>query len=147
MKGRLRRRCVRACGPSGRATRSTPQPSSNPTAPCTRSAADQPLRSLAMSRFDDDYDFDSPDESEDTDPLIRDLRAKIIRLEAQLDQLKASIREQTEESAIIAAQLAELQAEFVRLQARRRRDENLRVLAWVLAVASLAMTVWAYLTM
>jgi uncharacterized protein involved in exopolysaccharide biosynthesis len=100
-----------------------------------------------MSRFDDDYDFDSPDESEDTDPLIRDLRAKIIRLEAQLDQLRASIREQTEESAIIAAQLAELQAEFVRLQARRRRDEKLLVLAWVLAVASLAMTVCAYLTM
>jgi septal ring factor EnvC (AmiA/AmiB activator) len=100
-----------------------------------------------MSRFDDDYDFDSPDESEDTDPLIRDLRAKIIRLEAQLDQLRASIREQTEESAIIAAQLAELQAEFVRLQARRRRDEKLLVLAWVLAVASLAMTVYSYLTM
>jgi len=98
-----------------------------------------------MSRFDDDYDFDSPDGSEDTDPLIRDLRAKIIRLEAQLDQLKASIREQTEESAIIAAQLAELQAEFVRLQARRRRDEKFLVLAWVLAVASLAMTVCAYL--
>jgi hypothetical protein len=100
-----------------------------------------------MSRFDDDYNFDSPDESEDTDPLIRDLRAKIIRLEAQLDQLKASVREQTEESAIIAAQLAELRAEFVRLQARRRRDEKLLVLAWVLAVASLAMTVWAYLAM
>jgi len=98
-----------------------------------------------MSRFDDDYD--SPDESEDTDPLIRDLRTKIIRLEAQLDQLKASIREQTEESAIIAAQLAELQVDVMRLQARRRRDEKLLILAWVLAVASLAMTVYAYLTM
>lgn len=100
-----------------------------------------------MSRFDDDSEFDSPDGSEDTDPLIRDLRAKIIRLEAQLDQLKASIREQTEESAIIAAQLAELQVEVVRLRARRRRDEKLLLLAGLLVVLSFALSLYAYLAM
>ena len=96
-----------------------------------------------MSRFDDEYD--SPDESEDTDPIIRELRAEIIRLEAQLDQLAASVRERAEEMAIISAQLAELQLQVARLEARRRRDERLLVVAWVLACASIGLTACTYL--
>lgn len=98
-----------------------------------------------MSRFDDDYD--SPDESEDTDPIIRELRTEIIRLEAHLDQLTASARERAEENALIQAQLVTLEARIVRLEARRRRDERLLVVAWVIAVASFVLSVYTYLTM
>lgn len=98
-----------------------------------------------MSRFDDDYD--SPDESEDTDPVIRELRAEIIRLEAQLDQLTANVRERVEKTAIIQAQLAELEVRIARLEARRRRDEKLLVVAWVIAGAALALSVYTYFTM
>ena len=98
-----------------------------------------------MSRFDDDYD--SPDESEDTDPVIRELRAEIIRLEAQLDQLTASVRERAEEAAIIQVQLAALEMRIARLEERRQRDEKLLLVAWTVALASLALSVYTYLTM
>jgi septal ring factor EnvC (AmiA/AmiB activator) len=97
-----------------------------------------------MSHNHDDYD--SPDESEGTDPIIRELRTEIIRLEAQLDQLTASIRERAEEAAVLQAQLVELEMRVERLEARRRRDERLLVLAWAFVVASLAMSVYTYLT-
>lgn len=97
-----------------------------------------------MSRYDD---YDSPDESEGTDPVIRELRAEIIRLEAQLDQVAANVRERTEEAAILEAQLVELEMRVERLEARRRRDEKLLVLAWLMVGASLAMSVYTYLTM
>ena len=90
-----------------------------------------------MSHFNDD--FDGPDESEDTDPTIRDLRAQIVRLEAQLDQLTASVRERAEEAAAIQAQLADLERRVSRLEARRRRDERLIVIAWFMVGASLAL--------
>jgi uncharacterized protein involved in exopolysaccharide biosynthesis len=90
-----------------------------------------------MSRYDDD--FDGPDESEDTDPIIRELRTEIVRLEAQLDQLTASVRERAEEAAVIQAQLVELERRVARLEARRRRDERLIVVAWLLVGASLAL--------
>jgi septal ring factor EnvC (AmiA/AmiB activator) len=98
-----------------------------------------------MSQYDDD--FDGPDESEDTDPTIRELRAEIVRLEAQLDQLAASVRERTEEFAVLQAQLMELQAHVTRLEARRRRDEQLLTLLFALAVLSLATTIYMALTM
>ena len=98
-----------------------------------------------MSRFNDDYD--SPDGSEDTDPIIRELRTEIVRLEAQLDQLTASDRERAEEVAVIRVQCGELEARIVRLEARRRRDERLLVAAWVIAVASFALSVYTYLAM
>ena len=97
-----------------------------------------------MSRYDDD--FEGPDESEDTDPTIRELRTEIIRLEAQLDQLTASLREQSAESALIRAQLVELEARVVRLEARRKRDEMLLVLAWLMVVAALALSLYSYFT-
>jgi hypothetical protein len=98
-----------------------------------------------MSRYDDDYDNDSRDESEDTDPTIRELRAEIIRLEAQLDQLTASVREQAEEAAIIQAKLIELEERVTRLEARRRRDEKLIIFVFALAVVSLVSAIYAYL--
>ena len=97
-----------------------------------------------MSRYDDEYD--SPDESEDTDPVIRELRTEIVRLEAQLDQLLASVRERAEEEAEIRARLAELEQAIDRLKARRQRDERLLVLAWLMVVLSLAMSLYTYFT-
>ena len=98
-----------------------------------------------MSRYDDDYD--GPDESEDTDPIIRELQTEIIRLEAQLDQLRACVRETTEEMAEIRARVAEMEARVARLEARRRRDEQLMVVMLVLSVASLAAAIYMSLAM
>ena len=97
-----------------------------------------------MSQYDDEHD--NPDESEDTDPFIHELRVKIIRLEAQLDQLQASTRERAEESAQIRVKLMELEEALDRLKARRRRDERLLLLAWLMVVLSLAMSLLSYLT-
>jgi septal ring factor EnvC (AmiA/AmiB activator) len=96
-----------------------------------------------MSRFDDEYD--SPDESEETDPIVRELRAEIIRLEAQLDQLTASVREQTAEAAVIQVQLVELERRVAQLEARRRRDAQFLVLAWVMLGASFGLWLYTYL--
>jgi septal ring factor EnvC (AmiA/AmiB activator) len=97
-----------------------------------------------MSRYDDDYD--GPDESEETDPIIRELRTEIIRLEAQLDQLRASIRESTAEMAEIRAKIADMEALLERLKARRRRDEKLLLLAWFMVIVSLAISLYTYFT-
>ena len=105
-----------------------------------------------MSRFDDENenenenDSDDFDRPEETDSVIRELRAEIIRLEAQLDQITASVRERAEESALISAQIAELQRAVQRLRARQRRDARLLVLAWVMVLMSLAMSLFTYLT-
>ncbi len=96
-----------------------------------------------MSRFDDEYE--GSDESEDTDPTIRGLRAEIIRLEAQLDQLTASVRERAEESARIQAKLVELEMRLNRLEARRRRDSRLILMSWVMMILSMALSIYAYL--
>lgn len=101
-----------------------------------------------MSRFDDEDEFngDEYDSPGETDSVIRELRAEIIRLEAQLDQLTASVREQTEESIAISERLAELEAAVERLRARARRDTKLLVLAWAMVVMSLGLSVYTYLT-
>lgn len=100
-----------------------------------------------MSRYDDEFDSDEFDSPEETDSVIRELRLEIVRLEAQLDQLSAGVRERAEETAAIAARLAELEAAVDRLQARQRRDQRLLVLAWVMVGASLGMSLFTYLTM
>ncbi len=92
----------------------------------------------------DSDDFNSP---EKTDSVIRELRTEIIRREAQLDQLTASVRERSEESAVISARLALLEETVARLRVRQRRDARLLILAWVMVVVSLAMSVFTYFTM
>lgn len=99
-----------------------------------------------MSRYDDEFDFDGPDESEDTDPTISELRVEIIRLEARLDQLTASARERTEEAAIIQAHLTDLEIRVARLEARRRRDLLFLRVTWVMIVLSIALSVYVHLT-
>jgi septal ring factor EnvC (AmiA/AmiB activator) len=75
---------------------------------------------------DDDRDFDPSDESERE---IRGLRAEVVRLEAQLDQLAASVREQAGETAELRAVLADLDERIRALEGRRRLDH--RVLIWL----------------
>lgn len=98
-----------------------------------------------MSHFNDDADT-GPDESEDTDATARELRAEIIRLEAQLDQLAASVRERIAEAAVTQARRDELERHVARLLARRRRDEKLLLLAWALVAASVALSLYTYFT-
>lgn len=81
---------------------------------------------------DDDREFDPSDE---TDPEVRHLRAEILRLDAQLDQLAAAVREQRAESAELHAMLAELEERIRLLEAHRRLDR--RVLVWLVPL------VWA----
>ncbi len=54
------------------------------------------------------YDDNGYNGSEDTDSTIRELRIEIVRLEAQLDQLLANVRERERESAEIRTKLTEL---------------------------------------
>jgi septal ring factor EnvC (AmiA/AmiB activator) len=75
---------------------------------------------------DEGHDFDPSDES---DPVIRELRGEIVRLEAQLDQLAASVREQAAESAELQAVLEDLEERIQSLEARRQFDH--RVLVWL----------------
>jgi septal ring factor EnvC (AmiA/AmiB activator) len=96
-----------------------------------------------MSRYDDGYE--DSNESEDADPTVRGLRTEILRLEAQLDQLTASVRERAEESARIQAKLVELEQRLGRLEARRRRDSRLILMSWAMMILSTALSVYAYL--
>jgi septal ring factor EnvC (AmiA/AmiB activator) len=82
---------------------------------------------------DDDREYDPSDES---DPETRQLGAEILRLEAQLDQLAAAVREQATESAELHAMLADLEERMRALEARRRFDH--RVLVWAVPL------VWAF---
>jgi septal ring factor EnvC (AmiA/AmiB activator) len=97
-----------------------------------------------MSQFGDGYD--GSEGSEDTDPTVRNLRAQIVRFEAQLDQLTAGVRDRAEESARIKAKLAELELRIERLEARRRRDARLMLASWVMMLLSTAMSVYAFLS-
>lgn len=96
-----------------------------------------------MSRYNDDNGFDGSGEA---DPVIRELRTEIVRLEAQLDQLTASVRERARESTEIRAKLAELEEGLERLRARRQRDEKLLILAWVMMMVSLGMSLYTFFT-
>lgn len=97
-----------------------------------------------MSQYDDEHD--GHDRPEETDPAIRELRAEVIRLQAQLDQLAASLRQREQEAAEIRLKLAELESALDRLLARRRRDEKALVGLWVLVLASLGASLYALFT-
>ncbi|MDY3559348.1 hypothetical protein R5W23_000340 [Gemmata sp. JC673] len=97
-----------------------------------------------MSRFDDENDGDDFDSPEETDAVIRDLRAKVVRLEAQLDQLAATVRELRAESLTTAALKAEIEAAAKLLRARQRRNTKLLLVAWLMAVASLSLSLYTY---
>ena len=97
-----------------------------------------------MSEYDDgEGGFD---ESEGTDATVRELRAEVIRLESQLDQLAASVRDREREAAAIRARAAELEEGLRLLKAGLRRDQRLLLATWVMVLASLALSLYTYFT-
>src|SRR5262245_28578510 len=87
-------------------------------------------------REDDDL---SRDDSE-TDPLIRELRPAMIRLEAQLDQLLAAVRDRSEEAAELRTRLAELEEAIERL--RQRFRQRARLWGWSGLFYGIAIGMW-----
>jgi hypothetical protein len=78
----------------------------------------------------DDYDDErGPDDSADAEPVIRELRAEMIRQQARIDQIAAAAHDRADEIAILRARLAELQCRSDASRSRYRR----RVLLWTLA--------------
>jgi septal ring factor EnvC (AmiA/AmiB activator) len=93
---------------------------------------------------DDDSDFEDRDDIEDTDPIVRELRIEICRLEAQIDQLSASMRERAAETVVIRAQIAMLEERLALLEARQRRYLLLVRIAWVLMLFSMCLSLYTY---
>lgn len=73
---------------------------------------------------DDDLGPDDPAEpsdSTDAEPIIRELRAEMIRLQAQIDQIAAAAHDRAGEIAILRARLIELERRLDAIHARHRR--------------------------
>ena len=78
----------------------------------------------------DDHDNDfGPDDPADAEPVIRELRAEMIRQQARIDQIAAAAHDRADEITILRARLTELQC---RSDARRSRYRR-RLWLWVLA--------------
>src|SRR5262245_35906168 len=87
-------------------------------------------------RDDSENDF-GPDDSADPEPVIRELRAEMIRQQARIDQIAAAAHDRADEIAILRARLAELQWRNDAYRTRYRR--SLRV--WLLAGLLYGLTV------
>jgi chromosome segregation ATPase len=75
---------------------------------------------------DEDYSFD---ESNDADPVMRELRMEMVRLQAQIDQLAASARERAIEIAELRVRLTELELRVDVLKMRHRK--NVQLWIWI----------------
>ncbi len=78
---------------------------------------------------DDDFPFD---ESDDAEPIIRELRLEMVRLQAQIDQLAAAAQDRAGEIAQLRVRLADLESRVDAIKARFRRD--LRLWVWIAAL-------------
>lgn len=87
-------------------------------------------------REEDDVPFDSDDDH----PLIRELRNEMVRLEAQLDQLRAEDRERAEEFAALKVRLDELERQIDDLRDRYRR--RTRLSGWIAGFWGAAVGMW-----
>ncbi len=87
-------------------------------------------------REDDDIPYDE----DDNDPIIRELRTEMVRLEAQLDQLMAADRERAEEIVVLQARLTELEMVVERLRERYRRSA--RLWGWIAGFYGAAIGMW-----
>jgi uncharacterized protein involved in exopolysaccharide biosynthesis len=84
-------------------------------------------------REDDDLHSDDSDH----DPVVRELRTEMVRLQAQIDQLAAAARERAVEIADLRARLTTLEARMEAIKARYRRDA--RLWAWIAGFYGAAM--------
>jgi len=78
---------------------------------------------------DEDYSFDEPN---DADPVMRELRIEMLRLQVQIDQLAASARERAAEIAELRVRLNELEFRVNTLKIRHRR--NIQLWVWIAAL-------------
>lgn len=78
---------------------------------------------------DDDFPFD---ESENAEPIIRELRLEMVRLQAQIDQLAAAAQDRAGEIAQLRVRLADLESRVDAIKTRFRRD--LRLWVWIAAL-------------
>ncbi|VTU00696.1 unnamed protein product [Gemmataceae bacterium] len=88
-------------------------------------------------REEDDVPFDSGDND---DPLIRNLRTEMVRLEAQLDQLMAADRELAEEAAALRVRLDELEYQIATIRDRYRRSA--RMYGWIAGMWGVGIGMW-----
>jgi hypothetical protein len=91
-------------------------------------------------RDDPDEDDKPRDDSDANDPVVRELRAELLRLEAQLDQILAGEREHGEEVAKLERQMADLQAMVEVI--RERHQQKLRLWGWTAFFYGVALGLW-----
>ena len=77
---------------------------------------------------DDDCSFD---ETNDADPIMRELQFEMVRLQAQIDQLAASAQERANEIDELRNRLTALESRVDALKMRNRKN----LLIWVLIAA------------
>ncbi len=77
---------------------------------------------------DDEFSFD---EHNDADPIMRELRMEMVRLQAQIDQLAASARDRAAEIAELRVRLTELELRINAIKMRHRKNVQL----WILIAA------------
>ncbi len=77
---------------------------------------------------DDDYSFDEPNNA---DPVMRELRIEMVRLQAQVDQLMASTQDRAAEIAELRVRLTELELRVDAIKMRHRKNVQL----WILIAA------------
>ena len=87
----------------------------------------------------DDFDDDPPRDDSD-DSLVQELRAELLRLEAQLDQILAGEREHGEEVAKLERQMIELQGAMDTVRARYR--QKARLWGWTALFYGVALGMW-----
>jgi hypothetical protein len=78
---------------------------------------------------DDEFSFDEPN---DADPIMRELRMEMVRLQAQIDQLAASARERAAEVAELRVRLTELELRINAIKMRHRK--NVQLWIWIAAM-------------
>jgi hypothetical protein len=78
---------------------------------------------------DDDYSFDEPN---DADPVMRELRIEMVRLQAQIDQLAASARDRAAEIGELRVRLTELELRVNAIKMRHRK--NIQLWIWIAAM-------------
>jgi uncharacterized protein involved in exopolysaccharide biosynthesis len=88
-------------------------------------------------REDDERPYD---DSDDHEPFIRELQLEMVRLQAQIDQLTAAAREQSEEMADLRNRMNELEALINGIRARYR--QKARLWGWTALCYGLAIGMW-----
>ncbi len=88
-------------------------------------------------REDEDLPYD---DSDDNDPLVRELRNEMVRLQAQLDQLNAAAQERAAEVADLRARLDELERLIDAIRARYR--QKARLWGWTALFYGIAIGMW-----